>query len=243
MDLKKIIAGAALTVAALTSTAASALSINFDVNGGWLDDSYLHSAGIGGVTFHNEDADLRDTFHTIQWGSGSTYSALQIDNKMGQLVANGEKVLLSTLTHFNRPIDINAQRLTFAQLQSQIVLSGLADSSVFDVTFKETPNVAPCVDANPNGSICDDFFRLLGKLPSVDFVINGATYHLEVFLEAGANVVIQYDANGDAVYYTSEGKTSVLNTYGRLTAVPEPTSLALLGLGMLGFAAVRRRMI
>lgn len=105
--------------------------------------------------------------------------------------------------------------------------------TLFDIDFNETPNVVGCPFGNPQGSICDDFFSLttLAGFPvTLDLMIDDMAYELFIYSS--------FDADGSTIelgpdYFTAENAATDLYTFARLTKVPEPTSVALLSLGLL----------
>jgi hypothetical protein len=108
------------------------------------------------------------------------------------------------------------------------------------VDFTETPNVeGGCAAPNPVGSVCDDEFAITG----LDLVVNDFA-----FTALGENWLLSFRAfaevdAGTAVVgnsiYTAESETSILRIQAEITQVPVPGTLALLGLGLAGFAARR----
>lgn len=239
MDFKKLLAGGLLAAASLASYSASALTIPFAINGGWVLGTETQTAGINPVSFHEADGTVANTYHELRWGTPLPGSGLRLDNAApGFISSDGVPVLLSTLTHFNNVISAMSATLTGVVLRSQLDLNfgDVVDTTDFTITFKETPNNGSCAPPNPNGTNCDDIFELIGGLPTVSFVIGMQTFELELFLVAGPGAAIV-----DGKIYTREPGTSQLFTFARLTQIPEPGSLALLGLGLLGFRAARRR--
>ncbi|MGI0115482.1 PEP-CTERM sorting domain-containing protein [Zooshikella sp. RANM57] len=105
--------------------------------------------------------------------------------------------------------------------------------TLFDIEFNETLNAAGCPFGNPQGSICDDFFSLttLAGFPvTIDLMIDDMAYELFIYSS--------FDADGSTIelgpdYFTAENDATALYTFGTLTKVPEPTSVALLSLGLL----------
>ncbi|WP_281557462.1 PEP-CTERM sorting domain-containing protein [Thalassomonas sp. RHCl1] len=133
-------------------------------------------------------------------------------------------------------------------------------SSEFGIGFKETFNQslpANCSaedeDGVPGGpshvflSACDDYFDytvdntapLPDTLPfSIPFYIDGTSYALEIY--------ISFDADGSTMLppgriWTEEELSTDLYTFVRLTAIPEPSTLAIFGLSLLGLVFSKRR--
>ncbi|MBI2382170.1 MAG: THxN family PEP-CTERM protein [Gammaproteobacteria bacterium] len=241
--MRKWLAAGALALSGLMSFSASAITIPFALSGGWMQgtETQTQPFGPGQISFIETDGSIPGAFHEMRWGVASAAgngqrSGLRIDNQSGFITSDGTPVLLSTLTHFNNVIQSGTSSLLSVVLRSQLQLGLLGSLTDFTVNFKETPNAAPCASPTPNGSVCDDFFTLVGGLPSVTFNIGSHQYRLDIFLVPDEGVTII-----DGIIYTREGGENRLFTYGRLVEIAEPETLALLGFGLLAFGLVRRR--
>lgn len=243
--LTKLIGSIAAAAGAMTlSMAAHAAAFTFQETAGFDCATAVPPPGAGSLDCTGTVA-IPPTLvdQSIQWRSGSSpESELVIENPAGfNPVPMGSPFQISLLTHHNRIIPGTNFNFEIDILGRLVLMEGAAtvldDTAPIHISFSETTNLSPCPAPNPLGSTCDDLFQFdVTGLHPLFFAASDGNYRIDFSL----NPLLGTFIDGNTVY-TREGEDSQLEVLALVSKVPEPATVAILGIGLLGLGLTQRR--
>lgn len=200
-----------------------------------------------GLSFYGAQADIAMGYSSVDWGTprvANEYSGLDIVSFNGMLEADGAWVDTGKITHRNRRVVAGSTTLKEINLFSMfnIISPFVAQSTAgFGISFTETFNnrygiCNPDIQFSDVG--CDDYFNVAGVLLPIDFTYEGRKYSIEFRLwgDESTGFIIE-----DNLLRTAESSDNNLYVQARLVSVPEPATIAVLGLGLMLLSTRRRR--
>jgi hypothetical protein len=221
-------------VALVCLVASSAQAVVITTTGVW--DNPVTGDAATAATVNGEGTDQ------ISWGtppSGGEQSSYEFNGltmvDVGD-VLSGALFPLGDFVHNNFPIaDFLFLGADLTVTVSVPALSISHDFGPFFFTHTETPNQEdPCAEGGTQP--CPDLVEVPGAAGGIPFTFMGDPYLLilEGFRESAGDPVVPE-------FLTDEDAINTATLFARVQLVPEPTTLVLLGLGLLGLGVIARR--
>lgn len=184
-----------------------------------------------------------NTVTGVDPGTNSARSALSLEGRAGVIHDDGVFVTISHLEHHNQAI--TGQTLKDVLISSILRIGTVPVTTDFDnllISFKETPNSAPCGSSHTGPTPCEDFFSFdFSSFDPLVITDNGEKFLVSFQL---ANLVNAFFDPNTGTVFTGENTVSAIDVQMAITKlVPEPETLVLLGIGLMAVwvAAVARR--
>ena len=249
MKLKSLALTATVAAAALTAGMAQAATVSLtNVLATWYDGAPAANVAYSGTSSTAPQARWGTPADTFQSGYNFSVGALPIDFLVPPSPSATQ--VIGTFTHLNNPILAGTSitgiklRITAAvAVDGTPVVGGNVEFNT-DFAHDETPNGAePCADGGPNGggvnvNGCADLVVASYSPVSESFLIGADLYTLKVL---GFSLTAD-GLNPFTSFWTTEAADNQAYLLANVerTSVPEPGSLALLGLGLIGLVTLRR---